>query len=92
MWWQLSKNSAYHSGTVQVTAIYSILGVHYFGESDPQIFGNFASAMFTMFQVVTDGSLALAACCLLLYCCLLLAALLLLAACCLLLYCCVIAA
>ena len=31
-----------------VTAIYSILGVHYFGDSQPQYFHNFASAMFTM--------------------------------------------
>ena len=36
-----------------VMAIYAVLGVSFFGKSNPQFFETFAQAMFTMFQVAT---------------------------------------
>ena len=39
-----------------VTSIYAILGVNFFAEAAPSMFGNFSRALFTLFQVCTgDG-------------------------------------
>ncbi|KAK3265813.1 hypothetical protein CYMTET_25534 [Cymbomonas tetramitiformis] len=43
---------------ILVNAIYSILGVEFFSEAEPGFFGTFASAMLTMFQVMTGDSWA----------------------------------
>eukprot|EP00854_Cymbomonas_tetramitiformis_P010731 gene10731-12698_t len=45
---------------ILVNAIYSILGVEFFVEIEPYYFRNFASAMLTMFQVMTGDSWATA--------------------------------
>lgn len=45
---------------ILVNAIYSILGVSFFRDLQPDLFGTFAKAMLTMFQVMTGDSWATA--------------------------------